>query len=294
MTVPRVRLEGDGRQGRDLGPNVSAWHEAAIDGVAADLPSRPDDPPHWIVEPRRRSDDVQLLMLREPEPAIDQRVVERHRQGLDPVVEDGRTGECHRQPDQRPSLPLQVECTDHPRGRRVPRPDPDRVHFDHAPGNRDAERVVDLIVVVVGPVRRERVRNATHVVSIAQADRVREVVLDDPVAIVVVADVAGQEEGIPVAHHKLLAEVGRPPIDFHRQLVRSDDLGRVGIAWTGLREKRQISVRRRLVVGQSGVGQLAATPRDREYHERVCAGVVPLAGITLGCGRTGADAGQCS
>ena len=217
--MPWVRGERRRWQGRDFRPREPAGVEPAVDLVAADLPARADDPTHWIVEPGGGTDDVQLLMAGQPVPAVHQRVVERDCEGLDAVIEDRGPGEGHRHTDQGAAFTLHVDGAHDPRGTGVPRAHPDRVNFYDPVGDRDTKRVGDEVVVVVGPVRGEWVRNVVHVVPVAQADGIGEVVLDDAVPVAVVADVARQEEGIPLADDALLAEVGRPPIDFHGQLV---------------------------------------------------------------------------
>ena len=85
----------------------------------------------------------------------------------------------------------------------------------------------------------------------------------------------GERERVAPADDALLAQVGRPPVHFQRELVGADDLGRIGKVFTDLREKGEVAVRGRVVVAQRGVGQLLRAARRRALHELSRARVVP-------------------
>ena len=102
-----------------------------------------------------------------------------------------------------------------------------------------------------------------------------KVVLDDPEVIAVVVDVGRQQQRVAPADDALLAEVGRAPIDFQRELVGLDDLRRLGKSFAELREEGQVAVRGRLVVDEAGVGQLRGAARGRALDEGTSSRVVP-------------------
>ena len=102
-----------------------------------------------------------------------------------------------------------------------------------------------------------------------------KVVLNDAEVVLVVRDVGGQRECVAPADDALLAEVGRPPIHFQRELIGADDLGRIGEVFTDLREKGQVAVRGRVIVSQCGVGQLLRATIGRTLHEVLHTCIVP-------------------
>src|SRR5437588_810584 len=70
-------------------------------------------------------------------------------------------------------------------------------------------------------------RNVLNLVAFANPDDVSEVVLDDAEVIAMIVDVGGKQQRITTAHDALLAQIGRPPVDFQTQLVRLHDLWRL-------------------------------------------------------------------
>ena len=117
------------------------------------------------------------------------------------------------------------------------------------------------------PVVRERVRHVAHLVAFAEPDDVGEVVLDDAEVIAVVVDVRRQQQRVAPADDALLAEVGRAPIDFQRELVGLHDLRRLGESLADLREEGEVAVRDGLVVHEAGVGELLRAARGGPLDE---------------------------
>src|SRR5688500_9627676 len=103
-------------------------------------------------------------------------------------------------------------------------------------------------------------RNVTNLVAIAQANDAREVVLNDAEMVAMVVDVRRQQQRVATSDDPLLAEVGRAPIDFQRELVGLYDLRRLRESFTELGEERQVSVGRCLIVDESGIGELRSAP----------------------------------
>ena len=119
-------------------------------------------------------------------------------------------------------------------------------------------------------------RDVAHLIAVAEADDLGEVVLDDAEVIAVIGDVGRQEERIPSSDDALLAELGRPPVDFQRQLVRLDDLRRLGEALTELGEKGDVPVCEGAPVMQRRVGELLRAALGGTEHERHASRIVPL------------------
>src|SRR5665213_2135658 len=103
-------------------------------------------------------------------------------------------------------------------------------------------------------------RHVAYFITFAQADDVRKVVLDDAEVILVVRDVRWERESVAAADDALLAEVGRQPVHFQRELVGANDLGRIGESLTDLREEGEVAVRGGAVVAQRGIRQLLRAP----------------------------------
>src|ERR1700716_4514721 len=98
-------------------------------------------------------------------------------------------------------------------------------------------------------------RDVLNFVPLTDSDDVSEVVLDDAEVVAVVVDVGGKEQRVAATHDPLLAQVGRTPIDFQPQLVRLDDLWRLGESFSKLCEEGYVTVCSRLVVDESSIGQ---------------------------------------
>ena len=62
-------------------------------------------------------------------------------------------------------------------------------------------------------------RDVEHFVSIAQADNVGEVVLNDSEMIAVVVDVSREQQRVAPTDDALLASIRRAPIDFQHDLI---------------------------------------------------------------------------
>ena len=125
------------------------------------------------------------------------------------------------------------------------------------------------------PAARERMRHVAHLVALAEPDDAREIVLDDAEVVLVIRDVRGQRERVAPPDDALLAEVGRAPVHFQRELIGANDLGRIGKVLADLREEGEIAVRGRVIVAQRRVGQLLRAPLGRALHELARAVVVP-------------------
>ncbi len=66
----------------------------------------------------------------------------------------------------------------------------------------------------------------------------------------------GSKQRVAAADDPLLAQVGRVPVDFQRQLVGFDDLGRRAKPLTKLRKKSHVPMGGGPIVGEPRVGQL--------------------------------------
>src|SRR5688500_12331003 len=118
-------------------------------------------------------------------------------------------------------------------------------------------------------------RHVADLIAVAEPDDVREVVLDDAEMVAVIADIRRQQQGVTTPHDPLLAQVGSTPVDFQRQLVRLDDLRRLGKAFAELCQEGEVPSRGRLVVHQLGVSELLGAALGRTRHEPQCSRIVP-------------------
>src|SRR5438445_8010370 len=118
-------------------------------------------------------------------------------------------------------------------------------------------------------------RNVLNLVAFANPDDVSEVVLDDAEVIAMIVDVGGKEKRIATAHDALLAQIGRPPVDFQTQLVRLHDLWRLRKPLSKLCEERHVAMRRSFVVDERGVGQLIRPALGGALDESQGALIVP-------------------
>ena len=119
-------------------------------------------------------------------------------------------------------------------------------------------------------------RYVAYLVAIAESDDLGEVVLDDTEMIAVVLDVRRQQQRVAPAEDQLLAVIWRAPVDFERNLVCLHHLGRIGEAFTNLRQKGEPSQGGRRVVRQSGIRQLPRATLGCASHQYGHAGVVPV------------------
>src|SRR5689334_11382878 len=117
--------------------------------------------------------------------------------------------------------------------------------------------------------------DVTYFVAFANADDVAEIVLDDAEVIAVVVDVGRQQQSVATPHDALLAQIGRAPVDFQAQLVSLYDLRWLRKPLAKLRQESDVSVRRRLVVDERGVGNLTRPPLGGAGNERERARIVP-------------------
>jgi hypothetical protein len=118
-------------------------------------------------------------------------------------------------------------------------------------------------------------RHVTDFVPLSDADDGGKVVLHDAQVIAMIGDVGGQKQRVTPADDPLLAQIGRVPVDFELQLVRLDDLGRREESLAKLRQKGDVAVRRRLVIRESGIGELLRATRGGALDERAASRVVP-------------------
>src|SRR5687767_3061834 len=93
--------------------------------------------------------------------------------------------------------------------------------------------------------------------------------------IAVIVDVGGKQQRVATAHYALLAQVGSAPVDFQPQLVGLHDLWRLRKSFSKLREESDVAVRLRLVIDQTGVGQLARSALGGVLDECPRARIVP-------------------
>src|SRR5215216_138137 len=93
--------------------------------------------------------------------------------------------------------------------------------------------------------------------------------------IAVVVDVGRQQQRVAAADDALLAEVGRAPIDFQRELVGLDDLRRLGKSLANLRQECQVAVRGRLIIHERRVGQLGRSACGCALDEATRSRIVP-------------------
>src|SRR6267378_2150530 len=130
-------------------------------------------------------------------------------------------------------------------------------------------------------------RNVLNLIAFSDPDDVPEVVLDDAEVVPVVIDVGREKKCVATPHDALLAQIGRPPVDFQTQLVRLHDFWRLGESLSKLCEESNVAVRGRLVVGKCRVGDLrglrsvacSTSARVRgSFH--VCWALSVLAGTT--------------
>jgi hypothetical protein len=73
--------------------------------------------------------------------------------------------------------------------------------------------------------------NVAHLVTVAETDDRREVVLHDPEMIAMVVDVGRQQGRIASADDPLFAEPRRAPVHLQRKLIGLDDAWRLAEAF---------------------------------------------------------------
>ena len=115
----------------------------------------------------------------------------------------------------------------------------------------------------------------TNFVTLAEANDVREVVLHDAEVIAMVRDVGRQEECVATTDDALLAQIGRAPVDFQRQLIGLHDTRWFGESLSDLREKSEIAVSVGAIVGEAGIGELRRAKSCGKLHERARRRIVP-------------------
>src|ERR1700674_281182 len=118
-------------------------------------------------------------------------------------------------------------------------------------------------------------RNVLNFVPLADSDDVSEVVLDDAEVVAVVVDVGGEEQRVAATHDSLLAQVGSTPIDFQPQLIRLNDLWRLGESFSKLCEEGYVSVCSPFLVDESGIGELIGSALGSALDERTRPWIVP-------------------
>src|SRR5687768_9261211 len=115
-----------------------------------------------------------------------------------------------------------------------------------------------------------------HLIAVADADDLGKVVLDDAEVVAVIGDVGGEEQRVASSDDALLAQPGRAPVHFQGQLIRLDDLRRLGEAFTELGEKGDIPASEGAPVVQRRIGELPLTKLGRAMHERHRSCIIPL------------------
>jgi hypothetical protein len=205
-------------------------------------------------------------------------VLDDDEQILDRLIDERGAREVERHANDLGVVAIDVHRADDARLAVLLRADLDLVEDDRASGEDERQRVADGEVVVFEARRGEGVRDVAHLVAFTETDDRGKVVLDDAEVVAVVRDVGREEQRVPAADDALLAEVGRPPIDFVHELVGLHDLGRLGEPFADLSEEGDVAVRDGLVVPEPGVGELLRAARRRPLDELARARVVPLLG----------------
>ena len=121
--------------------------------------------------------------------------------------------------------------------------------------------------------------HVAHLVALADADQVAEIVGDDAQVIAMVADVGGQEGPVAPAEDPLLALVRGAPIHFHLQLVGLHQARRLAQPFLAdLREKEHQPVGARPVPAEARVGLRFAAALDAGIREGERVRRIPLLG----------------
>ena len=263
------------RRHHDLRPREVAGGNSLVHFVAADLPPAADDAARGIVEPRAGAANLDLLTPRQPEAAFDERVLEDDRNILQILVDERGTREAERHANDFSSLAVDVDGAHGARLAVVLRTHFHLIDVEHAGPEANLKRVVNGEIVDPEAGCRERMRDVLDLVAFAYPDDVPEVVLDDAEVVAVVIDVGRQEQSVAAPHDALLAQIGSAPVDFQPQLVRLHDFWRLGESLSKLCEECHVAVRRRLVVGEGGVGDLTGSSLGGALDELARAGIVP-------------------
>src|SRR5439155_10402466 len=160
-----------------------------------------------------------FLTRRKPEARPDKPVLEHDRNIFELRVEEGRSSEAECHTHDLTLRAIDIDGTDDPRLAIILRADAHLVDVDASSGQLDAEAIRDREVVLLKTLWREWVRNVANFVAFAEANDVWKVVLNDAEVIAMVGDVRRQQQCITSADNALLAEIGRTPVDFQRQLI---------------------------------------------------------------------------
>src|SRR5436305_8877128 len=111
-------------------------------------------------------------------------------------------------------------------------------------------------------------RHVTDLVSLAEANDRRKIVLDDAKVVAVVRDVGRKKQCVAASNDALLAQVGRMPINFERELICLHDARRLDEPLADLREKGEIAVRFGVIIDETSVGELRHAKSCGKLHER--------------------------
>src|SRR5687767_4507928 len=115
-----------------------------------------------------------------------------------------------------------------------------------------------------------------HLIAVTDANDLGKVVLDDAEVVAVIGNVGGEEQRVASSDDALLAQPGRAPVHFQGQLIRLDDLRRLGEAFTELGEKGDIPASEGAPVTQRRIGELPLAKLGRAMHERHRSRIIPL------------------
>src|SRR5258706_13089319 len=263
------------RSHHDLGSREVARGNPLVDLVATDLPPAADYSSRRIIEPRPGATNLDLLPPREPETAVDEGILQNHRHILELLVDQRRTREAEGHAHHFAGLAIDVDGTYGPWLAVIPGAHQHLVDIEYARAQTDLKRIPNGEVIGLESGRRQRVRHVLNFITFANANDVSKVVLDDPEVVAVIVDVGGKKKRIANAHYALLAQVGSTPVDFQSQLIGLHDLWRLGESFSKLCEESDVTVRRRLVVDETGVGQLLRATVRGALDERAGARVVP-------------------
>ena len=252
--------------------------DALVHVVVGNLPPAAHDTARRDVEPRAAARHLHLLTARQPIAFAHQPVLERHHQCLDALVEYRSAREGHRETHHGGGFAIEIHRPDRSRQRTIARTEFHFIHKDVAARQTNAHRAPRGVLVQLWRVGTKRMRHIAHVLPVAEADAIGQVVQHDPVAVAIVPHIGGQQRGVATPHETLGTAPRLPPGDLQRQLFALHHARRNHHALTKLREERQKPVGIGAVAQQRAVGQLQSTARNRARHERVGRRITPRAG----------------
>src|SRR3990172_5673229 len=269
--------------GGDLRPGEELVRQAGVEPVVVDLPPSADDPAGRKLEPGGVAPDLNLLLPREPVPAVPQPLGQHDRNVFETLVEVGAPRELEPHAHQLGFVGVQVERPHQPRGGRLLGAHQHLVYPHQALGDLDGQRVRECVVVPPGRTGCQRVGDVPHLVPFPNTNAVPEPVRDDAQVVAMILDVGGQVAAVSPAHDPLLAPSRRFPVNFQGQLVGFDQPRRCREPLTQLPKKEHEAVRPRLEVSEPGIGLGAGAAPPRARHQGGGGAIVPgLAGQPRG------------